>query len=269
LGFKNNQITFSRLDSTFGGGHSTFGAHGVQLRKKNSYVPWVLSMEPQADSVLPKEQTHTLQPEHGWSLVPQSQGGDMSSFSIAANSGSMPQINQSQMAKMAQMKSQFDQLGKALDSGDLTAAKQAYSAIQQNAPQGAGDQGPMAQMKSKIDQLGQALDSGDLSAAKKAYSAIQQSAPQGMPKGTPPAGGGAPPSVGGTKSSSGGNSTGTSTSTDPMDLNGDGTVSAAERLIYSTRHPDLTKMDSDEAKAQETPEDTNSTGAKRSIDVYT
>jgi soluble cytochrome b562 len=225
-------------------------------------------MEPQADSVLQKEQTHILQPEQGWSLVPQSQGGAMSSFRIAANSGSMPQINQSQMAKMAQMKSQFDQLGKALDSGDLTAAKQAYSAIQQNAPQGVGDQGPMAQMKSKIDQLGQALDSGDLSAAKKAYSAIQQSAPQGMPKGAPPMGGGAPPSAGGTKSASGANSSGSSTSTDPMDLNGDGTVSAAERLIYSFRHPDLTKKDSEGTKALERAQDAGSTQAKTKVDTY-
>jgi hypothetical protein len=180
----------------------------------------------------------------------------------------MPQINQSQMAKMAQMKSQFDQLGKALDSGDLTAAKQAYSAIQQNAPQGQGDQGPMAQMKSNIDQLGEALDSGDLAAAKKAYSAIQQSAPKGGPKGAPPAGGGTPPSAGGTKSASGGNSTGSSTSTDPMDLNGDGTVSAAERLIYSIRHPDLTKKNSDAAKAPEKDQDTSSTQAKTKVDTY-
>jgi hypothetical protein len=192
----------------------------------------------------------------------------MSSFSIAASSGSMPQINQSQMAKMAQMKSQFDQLGKALDSGDLTAAKQAYSAIQQNAPQGTGDQGPMAQMKSKVDQLGQALDSGDLTAAKKAYSAIQQSSPQGMPKGAPPMGGGAPPSAGGTKSASGGKSSSSSTSSDPMDLDGDGTVSASEKLIYSITHPDLTKKGSDGTKAQEKTQETSTTQAKIKVDTY-
>ena len=194
----------------------------------------------------------------------------MSALSISANSGSMPPINQDQMAKMAQMKSQFDALGKALDSGDLTAAKQAYSAIQQNAPQGApqGDQGPMAQMKSKMDQLGQALDSGDIAAAKTAYSAIQQSAPKGGHKGAPPAGGGAPPSAGGTKSASGGNSTGSSTSAGPMDLNGDGTVSAAERLIYSITHPDLTKKDSDAAKAPEKDQDTSSAQAKTKVDTY-
>ena len=201
-------------------------------------------------------------------LFPNLMEENMSSFSIAANSRSMPQINQSQMAKMAQMKSQFDQLGKALDSGDLTAAKQAYSAIQQNAPQGAGDQGPMAQMKSKIDQLGQALDSGDLAAAKTAYSAIQQSAPKGGPKGAPPAGGGAPPSTGATSSASGGKSSSSSTSTDPMDLNGDGTVSAPEKLIYSITHPDVTKKDSDGAKAQEQAQDMSSTQAKTTVDTY-
>ena len=192
----------------------------------------------------------------------------MSSLSISASSGSTPQIDQSQMSKMAQMKSQFDQLGKALDSGDLTAAKQAYSAIQQNAPQGQGDQGPMAQMKSKMGQLGQALDSGDLAAAKTAYSAIQQSAPKGGPKGAPPAGGGAPPATGETKSASGGKSSSSSTSTDPRDLNGDGVVSAAESLIYSIRHPDLTKKDSDGAKAQEKAQDTSSTQADLKVDTY-
>jgi soluble cytochrome b562 len=171
----------------------------------------------------------------------------MSSLSISANSGSMPQINQSQMA---QMKSQFDQLSKALDSGDLTAAKKAYSAIQQNAPQNApqGDQGPMAQMKSKFDQLGQALDSGDLTAAKKAYSDLQQSAPKGGTMGASQAGGGAQLSAGGAKTTSGGKSTDSSSSTDPKDLNGDGTVTEAERLTYAITHPDLTRKDSDSAK---------------------
>ncbi len=191
----------------------------------------------------------------------------MSSLSISANSGLMPQINQSQMA---QMKSQFDQLGKALDSGDLTAAKKAFSAIQKNAPQGTsqGDQGPMAQMKSNIDQLGQALDSGDLAAAKKAYSAIQQSVPKGGPKGAPPAGGGAPPATGETKSASGSKSSSSSTSTDPRDLNGDGVVSAAESLIYSIRHPDLTKKGSDGAKVTEKTQDTSTTQANLKVDTY-
>jgi hypothetical protein len=222
-------------------------------------------MEHQADSVLPLEKSKP-QPEQGWSLVPQAQGGDMSSLSISAGSGSTPQIDQSQMSKMAQMKSLFDQLGKALDSGDLTAAKQAYSAIQQNAPQGQGDQGPMAQMKSKMDQLGQALDSGDLAAAQKAYSAIQQSAPKGSPKGSP--GGGAASQTGETKSGSGSKSSSSSTSTDPRDLNGDGVVSAAESLIYSMRHPDLSKKDSDGSKASEKAQDTSATQADLKVDTY-
>ena len=191
----------------------------------------------------------------------------MSSLSISANSGSMPQINQSQMA---QMKSQFDQLGKDLQSGNLSAAKSDYAAIKKNAPQGASqsDNGPMAQMQSKMDQLGQALDSGDLAAAKTAYSAIQQSAPKGGPKGAPPAGGDAPPATGGTKSASGGKSSSSSTSTDPRDLNGDGVVSAAESLIYSIRHPDLTKKDSDGAKAPEKAQDNSSTQADLKVDTY-
>src|ERR1035437_112754 len=93
-------------------------------------------MEHQADSVLPLEKS-TPQPEQGWSLVPQAQGGDMSSLSISASSGSTPQIDQSQMSKIAQMKSLFDQLGKDLQSGNLSAAKSDYAAIKKNAPQGA------------------------------------------------------------------------------------------------------------------------------------
>jgi hypothetical protein len=190
----------------------------------------------------------------------------MSSLSISANSGSMPQINQSQMA---QMKSQFDQLGKDLQSGNLSAAKSDYAAIKKNAPQGASqsNNGPMAEMQSKMDQLGQALDSGDLAAAKSAYSAIQQSVPTGGPKGAP-AGGDASATTGGTKSASGGNSSSSSTSTDPRDLNGDGVVSAAESLIYSIRHPDLTKKESDDAKAPEKAQDTSTTQADSKVDTY-
>ena len=57
------------------------------------------------------------------------------------------------------------------------------------------------------------------------------------PAGGPPPGGGPPPAGGGGKAESGGGSTQASSSTDARDLNGDGTVSAAELLIYSLRHP--------------------------------
>jgi hypothetical protein len=53
-----------------------------------------------------------------------------------------------------------------------------------------------------------------------------------------------------------------------MDLNGDGTVSEAERLIYSIVHPDLTKKDSDAAKAQEMIQETSSTQANGKVDTY-
>ena len=105
--------------------------------------------------------------------------------------------------------------------------------------------------------LGRALDS-----------ALQQSVPTGGPKGAPPAGGGAPPSAGGAKSASEGKSSSSSTSTDPKDLNGDGTVSEAERLIYAIAHPDLSKKDSDGAKAQEKAQDTSSTQADLKVDTY-
>ena len=71
------------------------------------------------------------------------------------------------------MKSLFDQLGTALQSGDLSAAKKAFSALQQNAPQEASAQ-KTNPMQNGFSALAQVLQSGDLSTAQQAISQIQQ-----------------------------------------------------------------------------------------------
>ena len=57
-----------------------------------------------------------------------------------------------------------------------------------------------------------------------------------------------------------------STSTDPKDLNGDGTVTEAERLIYALSHPDLTKKDSKDANASEAGKENAFSSEQRHVD---
>jgi len=91
-----------------------------------------------------------------------------------SSSGALQQVNQNQRAqKRKEFEQQFQQLGEALQSGDLSSAQKTFSAIQQNAPQrpqsaqGQGGNDPFAAMAN-------ALQSGDLNAAKQAYTQIQQ-----------------------------------------------------------------------------------------------
>ncbi len=96
----------------------------------------------------------------------------MSDLSVSSAVGS---TQQSQQSQWSQTKSLFEELGKALQSGDMAGAQQVYTALQQNAPQGAlsqvrqGSSGP-----SPFAALGQALQSGNLAGAQQAYAQIQQ-----------------------------------------------------------------------------------------------
>ena len=69
----------------------------------------------------------------------------------------------------------FNQLVSALNSGDLSAAQQAFSAL--NQLQGNG-QGPSANSNSPLakalSQIGQALQNNDVAGAKQALSTLQQ-----------------------------------------------------------------------------------------------
>jgi hypothetical protein len=96
----------------------------------------------------------------------------MADLSVSSAVGS---TQQSQQGQWSQAKSLFDQLGKALQSGDLAGAQMVYTTLQQNAPQGTmaqvgrGNFGP-----SPFAALGQALQAGNLSGAQQAYAQIQQ-----------------------------------------------------------------------------------------------
>jgi len=77
---------------------------------------------------------------------------------------------------MAQMKQNFDDLGSALKSGNISDAKAAFTKLQKNAPS-------QGSQPSEIESLSKALDSGDLEYAQTAYSSIQDKmsqGPQGM-----------------------------------------------------------------------------------------
>ncbi|MGA2079249.1 MAG: hypothetical protein ABSH53_01345 [Holophaga sp.] len=75
----------------------------------------------------------------------------------------------------SQANNPFQQLSQALASGNLSAAQQAYAAIQQNAPQGAVAQnGQGSTQQNAFAALGQALQSGNLAAAQQAFAQLQQ-----------------------------------------------------------------------------------------------
>jgi hypothetical protein len=171
--------------------------------------------------------------------------------SIPIGAPSVPQGND----KFAKIKQLFNDLGSALESGNLSDAKTALEELQKNAPKQASDtSNPMTQ---KMEALSKAIDSGDVKAAQDTYADIKQALsqrPAGRPSGPPP--GGAPPSGGkqATASTKGNSSSSSSSKVyDKMDANKDGTVSWKEKQEYLQQHPDSTsagstvKMDSDRA----------------------
>lgn len=152
--------------------------------------------------------------------------------------------------RFAKAKQAFDDLASALQSGDLTSAKEAFAALQDNLPPRANQAGnPLA---AKIDALGQALDKGDLASARQAFADIQSSLAQRPSRGGQPSGGlppgGAPPTGGPHGGGHGGGhgteksgSSSTNQTYDPKDTNQDGTVSLQEELIYNLSHAQATK----------------------------
>lgn len=76
-----------------------------------------------------------------------------------------------------QIKQDFDQLAKALQSGDLSAAQSAFSKLQQlqqNGPgQGASNSSGFDAIQSDFSTLGQDLQSGDLSQAQTDFAKLQ------------------------------------------------------------------------------------------------
>jgi hypothetical protein len=75
----------------------------------------------------------------------------------------------------SQRRAEFEQLTQDIQSGDLTDAQQAFSALQQNAPAGtSAASGQSGNSNSPMDALAQALQSGDLTGAQQALAKIQQ-----------------------------------------------------------------------------------------------
>ena len=134
----------------------------------------------------------------------------------------------------AKVKQAFQNLGTALDSGNLADAKAAFAQLEQNAPPGGGKAGnPLSE---KIEALGKALDSGDLKAAKDALADIKKTISQGPPRGAGRAGGpGGPPPGGWAKSAGGSADTGSTKTYDAKDTNQDGKVSAQEERAYEAK----------------------------------
>ncbi len=77
-----------------------------------------------------------------------------------------------------QRKANFQALGSALQSGDLTAAQKAFAEFIQSLQKGSQGQAPGGQssdpFSADLQTLGNALQSGDLASAQKAFAALQQ-----------------------------------------------------------------------------------------------
>jgi len=100
-------------------------------------------------------------------------------MSIDAISSNPYQTNETQ-ANYQQMRNYFEQLGQALQSGDLSGAQNAFSSLQQQLPSSSVNQSQTTQQNSQstfttdMNALGQALQSGDLSKAQDVFSKLQQ-----------------------------------------------------------------------------------------------
>jgi hypothetical protein len=99
----------------------------------------------------------------------------MSDLSVSSSASSLQQVNQSQWA---QVKNDWQQLGQALQSGDLAGARKAFAALQKDAPpppQGAASPAGLgSSTQDPFAALAKALQSGDLAGAQQAFSQLQQ-----------------------------------------------------------------------------------------------
>jgi hypothetical protein len=166
-------------------------------------------------------------------------------MSISGISSSVSLYQTNQVSSFTKIKQDFDSLGSALESRNLSDAKKAFAQLQKDAPtQGGTGTNPM---KSDIDSLGKALDSGDLKAAQEAYRKIQEKISQGPPAGGP----------GGAKRASAHNVGSQSNNKvyDKKDTNKDGTVSYEEEIIYDLTHPE------DANKSQQNPQGSDNLNA--------
>ena len=105
-------------------------------------------------------------------------------MTVGSVSPNNPYIQNAQMGQASAFKQRrldFEALAQALGSGDLSGAKSAFSALQQdvkNVGQAQSGQQTGAsgqdQFQTALQALGQALSSGDLAAAQNAFASLQQ-----------------------------------------------------------------------------------------------
>ena len=95
----------------------------------------------------------------------------MSTAAVSSNS-----LYQQLQSFFQERKSDVQQLGQALQSGDLAGAQQAFNALQtsgQSGPFASGDAFRNSTRESDFSAIGQALQSGDLAGAQTAFAALQ------------------------------------------------------------------------------------------------
>lgn len=126
------------------------------------------------------------------------------------------------------LKQLMQKLGNALDSGNLSDAKDVLAKLQKNAPTQAGNGGnPLI---TKIETLSKSIESGDLKGAQAAYADIKSSISQDTSSN-------AKGNIGGAKASlRAGGISGTSKIYDERDASRDGKVSISEEFAYSLTH---------------------------------
>lgn len=153
---------------------------------------------------------------------------------------------------LTKMKQLFQNLGTAVNSGNLTDAKAILDQLQAAAPtQGGTENNPVS---ASIEALSSAVESGDVKAAQDAYADVKKTMSQ-RPAASAQRSGGARGAPAGESASGGagksGSASGSSSSSqvyDEKDTNKDGEVSWQEELAYSLKHPAETEEDSGTAK---------------------
>lgn len=94
----------------------------------------------------------------------------------AAQTIQNPQNAPGNPTNFQQIKTEFEQLGQDLQSGNLAAAQKDYTALSQNVPSSAqAGNNPVLQA---LSQLGQDLSSGNLQAAQQDFATVQQDSQQ-------------------------------------------------------------------------------------------
>ncbi len=164
----------------------------------------------------------------------------MSISAITSNSSQLQVNGNSQMAKVKQS---FDSLGSALNSGNIDDAKKAFAQLEKNAP-GKGNAGgtEFEDLKKSLE----AGDlKGAQEAYSKIQEKMSQGPPAGAPSGGTSKGAAqdtvqlSSAAKGDSKTTSSENKT-----YDKMDSNKDGSVTAQEELIYKLTHPSDTSSTS-------------------------